>query len=259
MRKILAIVQARTSSTRLPKKVLLPVCEMPMILFQLERISRSKFINKIVVATSNDKSDDNLNKILKNCGYFVFRGSLDNVLDRFAKCCEIENPDIVLRLTGDCPLTDPNLIDEIINFYINSDYEYLGNGIDEENLSVPDGFDIEVFSAKTLRLASKNAYLPSELEHVTPWFRKSESNIKWKHFNHSKKRPFYRVTVDDPVDYQLIKIITNELYPKNKYFDIDDVINFLNKNPKLVSLNKTTVRNEGLLKSLKEDNFFSTS
>ena len=176
MKKILAIIQARTSSKRLPRKVLLPINNTPMILFQLNRIKRSKLLSKIILATSHDFTDDHLANIVKAHGYDTFRGSLENVLDRYAKCAEKEDPDIIVRLTGDCPLTDPELIDEIIDFFLKSDYDYLGNGIEQSNLSVPDGFDIEIFSHNILKVASEKAFLPSELEHVTPWFRSKKSN-----------------------------------------------------------------------------------
>ena len=257
MKKILAIIQARTSSKRLPSKVLLPINNTPMILFQLNRIKRSKLISKIILATSNDITDDHLANIVKANGYDIFRGSLDNVLDRYAKCAEKEGPDIIIRLTGDCPLTDPELIDEIIDFFLKSDYDYLGNGIEQSNLSVTDGFDIEIFSYDILKVALEKAFLPSELEHVTPWFRSKKSNFKWGHFNHSKKRSAYhRVTVDDLKDYELVTKIVEDIYPKNKNFGIDDVINFLENNPGIAFLNKATIRNEGLLKSLEEDKFF---
>ena len=252
----LAIIQARTTSTRLPGKVLLKVLDIPIIIYILERVSKSKNLSKVILATSNDPTDDQLSSIVEKYGYPVFRGSLTNVLNRFYECAISEKASTVVRITGDCPLMDPALIDEILSYYKKSDFEYIGNSLDSYNLTVPDGFDIEVFSTKVLDEANKKAILPSELEHVTPWMRNKNSKINWSHFNHRKRRDFYRVTVDDEKDFKLVKEIIEDLYPKNNLFSIDDVISFLKNNPSLANSNKSTIRNEGLLKSLREDEKF---
>jgi len=250
---VLAIIQARTSSSRLPGKVLLPILDRPMILHQLERVSRCCQLDRIVVATSTDFSDDELVKVVVNSGFSVFRGDLNDVLARFQACAHEEQATIVVRLTGDCPLSDPALIDELIAVFKSGDWDYLANCADGNQLSVPDGFDVEVFRAQLLERAGAEARLPSEREHVTPWLRSAAAGLQWGHFRHQPIRPYYRVTVDDPVDLEVVRSIFNELHLSDPAFGVDAVVSYLNRNPELASRNLATVRNEGLLKSLAED------
>ena len=250
---VLAIIQARTSSSRLPGKVLLPILDRPMILHQLERVSRCCQLDRIVVATSTDFSDDDLVKVVVNAGFSVFRGDLNDVLARFQACALEEQATIVVRLTGDCPLSDPALIDELIEVFKSGDWDYLANCADGNQLSVPDGFDVEVFRAQLLERAGAEARLPSEREHVTPWLRSAAADLQWGHFRHQPIRPYYRVTVDDPVDLEVVRSIFNELHSSDPAFGVDAVVSYLDRNPELASRNLATVRNEGLLKSLAED------
>tara|TARA_B100000579_G_scaffold139925_1_gene113724 strand:- start:2778 stop:4868 length:2091 start_codon:yes stop_codon:yes gene_type:complete len=251
--KTLAIIQARTTSSRLPGKVLMPVLGQPMILMQLERVRKSKSIDKIVLATSDHPSDNYLAKLVSSAGYDVFRGDLNDVLKRFKDCLTKFPADNIVRLTGDCPLSDPILIDEIVNSFYFYDIDYLANCLDEENLSVPDGFDIEVFRAELIYQANSKATLLSEREHVTPWFKKIDSGFKCKHFSHKTVYPPYRLTVDYLNDFIVIKKIFSKLYSKDFIFNIDTIINFLNTNPDILDINKMNIRNEGYLKSLKND------
>ena len=250
--KTLAIVQARTNSSRLPGKVLLPLGDMPMILFQLRRISKSKEVNKVILATSDNKSDDKLAKIVHEERFSLFRGSLNDVLKRYWDCAKDKSYDTIVRLTGDCPFTDPKLIDEIVKEFLKSDLDYLSNCADGSQLSVPDGFDIEIFKLSTLKKANANAKLNYEREHVTPWMRSKEANLSWKHYRHEPIRPYYRVTVDDPIDLKVVRKIQASLTPVTSDFGVDEVVEFLNTYPQVASLNLATVRNEGLLKSQSE-------
>lgn len=255
--KIIAIVQARTNSLRLPRKVLKSIQGIPLIVHLLRRVNESKKINKVILATSNQSSDDELVDIVEKFNFYTFRGELDDVLQRYNDCSKKEAADIIIRITGDCPLMDPFLIDEIIEEFISKDWDYIGNSIDEHNLSVPDGYDIEIFKSSLLYSASENALLASEREHVTPWMRKFNAKIKWKHFNHSIKYPYYRLTVDDPIDFEVIQEIFDQLYSINPMFNINDVIKFLEVNPQIAKKNLNTQRNQGYLKSLKYDNLIN--
>lgn len=250
---VLAIVQARTSSSRLPGKVLSPIGEKPMLIYQLERISRCSTIDRIVVATSSEKSDDRLVELVQSAGYRTFRGELEDVLERYRACAAEEGASTVVRLTGDCPLSDPNLIDELVISFDKGNWDYLANCADEGLLSVPDGFDIEVFRAELLERASKEAVLPSQREHVTPWFRSIGAGLKWGHFQHHPIRPYYRVTVDDRVDLDVVRTIVAALEPYDPTFGVDAVVTYLQDHPELAARNLFTVRNEGYLKSLDAD------
>ncbi len=251
--KTVVIIQARSTSTRLPSKVLLPIESIPMVVFQLKRVKRSKQIDSIVLATSDQKSDDTLARTVEAEGFKVFRGDLEDVLSRFSSCAEEEKADTVVRLTGDCPLTDPALIDEIVEAFKSGDWDYLSNCANEEKLCVPDGFDIEVFGADVLQRANKEAKLLSEREHVTPWLRTAEAGIKWGHYEHKYRNPNLRLTVDDSNDLKVVREVVKGLNSDNQDFGVDDVVNYLKEKPELTCINNTTMRNEGYIKSLAED------
>ena len=259
MIKNLVIVQARINSSRFPNKVLKEVEGIPLILFLLKRLSYSKKINKVVLATSYEKTDNQLFNIVKQSGYDVFRGSLNDVLGRFYQCSNEYKSKNVIRITGDCPLIDPLLVDELICEFEKGKWDYISNCSDENNLSVPDGFDTEIFKSRLLKIANEKASLSSEREHVTPWFRSKESGIKWTHFVHSVKRDFYRVTLDYPEDFKVISAIIKNLGGGNKFFTVDDVVFYLKNNPEVAEINKKFIRNDGYLKSLKNDNIDKNS
>jgi len=249
----LAIVQARISSSRLPGKVLLPIGTKPMVLYQLDRLQRCTQIDRVVLATSVHRSDDTLADVVTAAGFPVFRGDLEDVLERFRACAAREQAAAIVRLTGDCPLSDPALIDELVEAFADGGWDYLANCADEQQLSVPDGFDAEVFRAELLERAAREASLPSEREHVTPWFRSNGAGLRWGHFRHQPVRPYFRVTVDDSVDLEVVREIVAALEPKDPAFGVDAVVKHLEQHPELAARNLATVRNEGFLKSLVED------
>ena len=233
--------------------MLMRLADKPMILYQLERIKRCKSLDDVILATSSEGNDDILASTVMSAGFSVFRGSLSDVLERFRACAANEQAELVVRLTGDCPLTDPNLIDELVDAFCEGNWDYLSNCALGDQLSVPDGFDAEVFRAELLQRAAREAKLPSEREHVTPWFRSESAGLRWGHFRHEPVRPYYRVTVDDPVDFEVVRAVVKALEPQDPDFGVDAVVSYLNQHPEIASLNLATVRNEGYLKSLKED------
>ena len=251
--KTVAIIQARTSSTRLPGKVLLPLNGKPMLLFQLERLAGCRRIDKLVVATSNRVEDDSLSNIVMGAGYSVYRGDLYDVLDRYLGCAVNEDANNIVRITGDCPLIDPALVDEIVGEFLAEGWDYLGNSIDEDRLTVPDGFDIEVFKVDVLHRAAKKAILPSEREHVTPWLRSNEAGIRWKHYRHKEVYPSYRLTVDDPRDYDVVNSIVEALSKEEEFYGIGAIISYLASHPEIATKNMMTPRNEGYKHSLLQD------
>lgn len=250
---VLAIVQARTSSSRLPGKVLLPIGTKPMVLYLLNRLQRSSGIDRLVLATSDQSSDDPLVELVEAAGFTVFRGNLQDVLERFRACAAKYQPTTVVRITADCPLHDPALIDELIEAFFDGDWDYLANCVDENHLSVPDGFDAEVFRSELLERAASEAILPSEREHVTPWFRSTGAGLNWGHFVHTPERPYYRVTVDDSVDLEVVREIVEALEPHDSSFGVDAVVTYLQQHPELAARNLSTIRNEGMLQSLDQD------
>lgn len=243
----LCIIQARAGSTRLPNKVLMRVKNVPLLEYEIRRVKMSKKIDKIIVATGDKKANDKIEKLCSKMGVNCFRGSEDNVLDRFYKC-SLKYPEYknIIRITGDCPLIDPDVIDQVIRFYEKGKYDYASNILNE---TYPDGMDIEVFSLKALEESNKNAKLMSEREHVTLYIR---NNKKYKKGNLEAKKDYskFRLTVDEKKDFEVIKFLIEKSKPTASFLDY---IGLLIKNPKIMKKNMDIIRNEGLLKSLKND------
>jgi spore coat polysaccharide biosynthesis protein SpsF (cytidylyltransferase family) len=249
-RKIIGVLQARSDSTRLPQKVLKNILDKPMIVHQLIRTQQSKMLDDLILVTSDEKSDNELAQIVEQNGYRVFRGSKNNVLKRFYDALydlELNENDLIVRLTGDCPLHDARIIDESIQKCIELKSDYFANCL---NQIYPDGLDVEVFRYKTLLDAYKNADKNSQLEHVTPYIRDC-GKFKIDSFFHNTPYSDWRLTVDEPKDFELITKIFN--YFGKTLFTFDEIVEFLNNNRELLEINNSIIRNEGYLKSLKED------
>ena len=245
---ILAILQARYSSSRLPGKVLKPILGKPMLLRQIERLSNSEMIDKLVVATSNGASDDAIEKMCLDNNVEVFRGELENVLDRFYQCAKKYNPDYIVRLTGDCPLADWKIIDDMIQYYLDEGLDYMST-----SPKLPDGLDAEVMTMSALSEAKQKAALPSELEHVTQYINKNPNKFKNEHFNFDKDLSHIRWTVDESEDFILVEKIYQALYEDNPLFLMNDILKLLDQRPELNKINGNFSRNEGLERSLQED------
>lgn len=250
---VLAILQARVSSTRLPGKVLKPVLGKPMLLMQIERVQRSKLIDQLLIATSNHISDDQIEALCRENQVLFYRGSLNDVLDRFFQTAKLYNPSYIVRLTGDCPLADPLIIDRVIDFHLKGNLDYTSNVVDR---TFPAGLDVEIFRFSCLKQAWEEAELPSEREHVTPFIYKHPERFKIGSFINKKDLSGFRWTVDEEPDFQLITKIYEALYPINSNFDTEDILAFLAQNPALININAMINRNEGMRKSLVEDELY---
>ena len=249
--KIYGFLQARTGSTRLPEKVLKPILGKAMILHELERVIRSKGLDELILLTSTDPSDDALANTVFNAGFKVFRGDLDDVLARFVKCGHeygLRDDDIVVRLTGDCPVHDAGIIDSLIEAFLNSDCDYMANCV--EPILYPDGLDAEVCYFKALKEADKKTTKLSEREHVTPYIRDSgEFGVCAQ--TDVEIHPEWRLTVDEPRDFELITKIYEHF--GNNEFSFDDIVSFLESNPEILETNSEILRNEGYLKSIEKE------
>jgi spore coat polysaccharide biosynthesis protein SpsF len=246
---ISAIIQARMTSSRLPGKVLKPLHGKPMLMRQIERVRNARRLHNIVVATSTDTSDDVLADRCNDMGVFVARGSLDDVLARFHYAADTVGADVIVRLTGDCPLSDPVLIDLLIKKYLAEDFDYVSNTIKP---TFPDGLDVEVFSRKALETAFREARLPSEREHVTPFIKKS-STFTCYNLENDRDLSGHRWTVDEPEDFELISRIFSALYPSNPIFGQSEIMTLLDNHPDWSRLNSMIGRDEGYARSLGED------
>lgn len=237
-------------STRLHGKVLMPILGEPMLYRQIERIRKAKRIDDLVIATSVSKEDDEIEKMCEKNNVKCFRGSLDDVLDRFYQAASLQNPNYIMRLTGDCPLFDPSLADSLVDFFISGSYDYASNTLE---LTYPDGLDIEIMKYSALQTAWENAKLSSEREHVTPYILKHQELFKVGCMRNTEDLSMMRWTVDEPEDYEFVKIVYDSLYLTNKEFTWNDVVFFIRKNPEICKINANFQRNEGYLKSLKND------
>jgi spore coat polysaccharide biosynthesis protein SpsF len=249
--KILLITQARIGSTRFPNKVTMPLDKSTLLGVHLERVKKAKNITEWVVATTNEDGVIAITDIAYNAGVSVYRGALNDVLDRFYHAALPFNPDYIVRVTSDCPLLDPNLIDAVIEHTISLQADYGANIFIEE---FPDGQDVEVFTFTALKKAWKEGKLSYEREHVTPYIRNNSSLNGGGYFNsvhYSAPSNFnhIRMTVDQPKDLETIEILISKLGLEASWEDYTEyIINNIHE-----FKNQDIIRNEGYLKSLNND------
>lgn len=249
---ICCIIQARMGSTRLPGKVLKIVDgKNSSLYFTISQLKQCKNIDKIIVATTTLKEDDIIENFAKNLGIDVFRGSNVDVLDRYFQCANYFKINTIIRITGDCPLIDPTIVDRGIEIFQSENYDYVTNTFAR---TFPDGNETEIFSFDALKKAWNNAKLPSEHEHVTPYFYNNEQDFKIKNFEHTSNLSNLRWTVDFPEDLELVKILISKIQSRPIHFK--DILKLLNSQPELLEINKDHEPNEGLKRSLEDDRKF---
>ena len=236
----IAIIQARMGSTRLPGKVLKKIGEYTILDLIYKRLKQSKEIDKIIIATSINKSDDKIINFCQLNNIEYYRGSEDNVLDRFYKASLINDGTDIVRITADCPLVDPKIVDKAIRLYRETSVDYLSNVCPP---TYPDGYDVEVFSMEALRESHKNAKTKEELEHVTTYIINNKSLSSHNLYNNENYSDI-RLTVDEKEDLLVVKEIYDYFYP-NIFFSFDDVIKAYNSNPEKFRQNAHINRNEG--------------
>lgn len=241
------IIQARMGSKRLPGKVLKEVLGKPLLWYLLQRLRQCKAISQIVVATSDSKDDQAIEDFCKDNQTSCFRGSEDDVLERFYQCALYYDMDPIVRITGDCPLIEPRFVDDVVNFYSeNSDFDLVKTGP-----TYPEGFDAEIFPHKNLEAAWQEAELKSQREHVTTFLWENDQRFKIKWLALKKDYSFFRLTVDEKIDFEVVKEVIEELYPqKDVFFNFEDIFLLYQKKPAIFWKNKHVIRNEGYLKSL---------
>jgi len=239
----LVVLQARMSSSRLPGKVMMEVNGRPMIYWQVQRILKAKNVNSLVVATSTDSTDDVLADFLEENSINVYRGSLDNVLSRFIEVAEKYPHDALMRLTGDCPLTMPELIDKMLDKFFDQDVDYLSNTLEP---TFPDGLDIEIIKNGVLKKLSTFKLEPKEIEHVTYGIYTRPKVYKLFNYLNDSNKSLDRWTVDYQEDLDFVRLIFNEYRGREAEFTLQEVSEFLGANPRLQDLNRRNKRNEVL-------------
>lgn len=234
--KIGVIIQARMGSTRLSGKVMKEIQGRTILSHVIDRVKQSKLIDEIIIATTTLDRDDVIEKEAIKCNVKVFRGSEEDVLSRYYCAAKKYCIDNVIRITSDCPLIDPNVIDEIIRYYLNNKYDIVTNaGSDLNQRTYPRGLDTEIFSFKALEVADNRANKKYQREHVTPYIYETSNKvyIYKNNINYSQ----HRWTLDTEEDFQLIKIIYERLYKHKHHFYLDDIIEVFKNEPNLFQIN----------------------
>ncbi len=254
---IAAIVQARMGSTRLPGKVLADIAGVPMLAWVLKRLAGCQAVDKIMVATSDTVQDDVVAEFCKESGMPCYRGSQDDVLDRYFQAATMVAADAVVRITADCPLLDPEVVDKVVREFLETPgCDYASNTV---HYTYPDGLDAEVFTYSALKKAWENARSPLEREHVTTYIKTKEKNgtpafsVLGVEHEGEKIPPGLRWTVDTQEDMEFVRAVYSHFAGQQDEFGFRDVLDLLENKPELKALNDTCLRNEGLYKSLLQE------
>ncbi len=234
-KKVLIIVQARMGATRLPGKPLKKILNKTLLSFLLERLKKVLLADQIVIATSDLQADEPIREFCRSENVSFFSGSETDVLDRFYQTALKFPSNLIVRITADCPLMDPQIVDTVIKHSLDHpEFDYVTNTLIR---TYPRGMDVEVFTFEALSIAAKNASLPFEREHVTPYFYEKPSIFKCGNVHSGRDIANYRLTVDTPEDLQLIKEIIEYIYPKKPHFTLEDVLNAFKNHPHWLSIN----------------------
>jgi spore coat polysaccharide biosynthesis protein SpsF len=244
--KVSAIIQARLDSKRLPGKVLLKIRNKTILEHVLLRLKKSKNIDEIIVATSNHKNDIEIVNLCKKKKIKYFCGSKNNLVDRYLKAAIKYNCSNIVRITADCPLIDPFVIDEIIEIYLKSSYELVSLYGE-----FPDGLDVSILTIDTLKKIKKYAKKNYEREHIFQSVYNNKKKFKFLDYEKFSKLGKLRLTLDEPEDFILIRKIFD--YMNKDFFTINDILYLFSKYKDLSKINNKIIRNEGLLKSKKNE------
>lgn len=236
--KIVTVIQARMSSSRLPGKIMLPILGKPLLLRMIERVQQAKFIGQLLIATSTNKDDDEVEEFCLTNNLACYRGHLTDLLDRHYQTGKKYSADAIVKIPSDCPLIDPQVIDKVINHFLeNKELDYVSN---LHPASYPDGNDVEIMSFDSLKCAWKDATKQYEREHTTPFIWENDDafkigNVSWETgFDYSAT---HRWTIDYPEDFEFIRRVYEELYVINKNFSLNDILSLLNRKPEIAEIN----------------------
>jgi spore coat polysaccharide biosynthesis protein SpsF len=251
--KIGAIIQARTSSTRLPKKVLKPlpansdICVLQQV---IRRVSKSELIDEVIIATTVNRQDNEIVEVAKKENVNFYRGSLENVLERYYMAALENRLDVVVRITSDCPCADWSIIDNIIKKHLDSGADYTSNTLTE---GFPRGIDAEVINFSVLEKAYENASEKFEKEHVTPYIYKTHpDDFKIVQYKTENDNSDIRITLDTPQDYALLCSVYDNLYGENNFFNLEDILELFNSKAYLKLIN-SEINQKKVCNSLEEE------
>ena len=235
MRKLI-IVQARMTSTRLPGKVMKIVCGKPLLEHLINRLKRVKCADQIVIATTVNETEDIIVELCKKLDISYYRGSEEDVLGRYYEAAVEYGGDVIIRITSDCPVIDPDVVSYLIDFYMRNlkKYDYVTNTLKR---TYPRGMDAEIVSFKALKEAHFNAYDPLDREHVTPFIRNRPTQYHLHNIKYSSDLSRYRLTVDTSEDMELIRRIFESLYYQNPLFSLNDMLDQMERTPEWETIN----------------------
>ena len=241
MSNICCIIQARIGSTRLPGKVMMNVeNQKPVLYFVIKQLQECKLIDKIIVATTTNAEDDQIVNYSKNLGIDCFRGSSKDVLDRHYQCAKEYSISTIVRIPSDKPLIDPEVVDNVISVFNNNSYDYVTNIL--SNPTFPSGEEVEVFSMNGLKKVWKEAILPSEREHVTPYFSNHKDEFEITNIKNPENLSRLRWTVDRIEDLKLVRLIVSKI--KKRPILMKNIVDLFNKEPELVKINTILLSKE---------------
>ncbi|MGE0498327.1 MAG: NTP transferase domain-containing protein [Ramlibacter sp.] len=254
--KTAAIIQARMGSTRLPNKVLMPVSGKPLLGWMLERVATCEQVSEIIVATTTDSRDDVIARFAGEMGYRVYRGSENDVLDRYYQAACLVNPDAVARITADCPLLDPAVLGALIQRYQRGGVDFVSNS-EPLPSSWPDGMDVSIMGFDALRKAWRDAVKPSDREHVTFYFWNHPDEFRCERVDHSPDWSRYRITIDYPEDFTLIETVIGHFGAADparvNRVSMEDIVAYLDAHPQVFELNEKYTRGLGWQPALERD------
>jgi spore coat polysaccharide biosynthesis protein SpsF len=235
--KTAAIVQARTTSTRLPGKIVAPILGRPMLELLIERLRRARHLDQVIVATTSNGTDDVVESLCERVQAGCFRGSEDDVLDRVLRTARAYAVDLIVEITGDCPLIDPNVVDRLIEMHQEGGVDYVANVLKR---TYPRGLDTQVFRTTVLEEVAHLTQDPVDHEHVSLYIYEHPERFRLQNLESNLPERYWnlRLTVDTPQDFALIKAIYEELYPKDPAFGLGDVLALLDRRPDLAALNQ---------------------
>ena len=239
--KIIGIIQARMGSTRLPGKVFLDLSGKPLIWHVFNRLEKSKFISKSILATTTNSADNLLVKWAISNNIEYFRGDESNVLKRYYESALKFKADIIVRITADDPLKDYKLLDSVINLLLTYKLDVATNN---NPPTYPEGLDVEVFTMESLTTAYLNAESLFEKEHVSQYFYLNKDKFKINNFENDSNLSDIRLTIDTEEDYEMVKLIYNKLYIEGESFDLNQVLQLLKNNPVIKNINQNVIRSQ---------------
>lgn len=252
---VISIIQARMGSTRLPGKVVMPIEGSPLIWHVHRRVAVASHCDGVVIATGPRERNEELVALLNSYGIPVFCGSENDVLDRYVAAARHFHATVVVRITGDCPMIDPDVVDQVISVFSGGNFDYVSN---IHPPTYPDGLDVEVMTLAALERAHRAARLQSEREHVTPYIWKNSDQFRLGNVAGEKDLNHLRWIVDDMCDLEFVREVFRGLHTEKPLFAMADVLAFLEQNRDLMQINAGAIRNEGYEISLRQDRFIKS-